>query len=295
MRKEKLLFCMGCKVSDRGDTMFCTYCGNTINEGAKFCQYCGKKTVLAAKGSLTEDTIPNYPGEEYTIVYSKNGQGESRVEKVSDRRAYQPGERTVDEQDRGGYYASQARSAYGGRTGGHAQDTGRMSSCAQEAGAMNGYAQETGRMGSYAQEAGAMSGYAQEAGRMGSYAQETGRMGSYAQEAGAMGSYAQEAGRMGSYAQEAGAMSGNTPDAFEQAAEFRRNAPDEAYTSKVFNSPVLGVAGLKEGDPNREHPEEEEDDSKGNGILIALIVILILLILLVGFSAFAYIQGLIDF
>ena len=235
--------------------MFCTYCGNTINEGAKFCQYCGKKTVLAAKGSLTEDTIPNYPGEEYTIVYSKNGQGESRVEKVSDRRAYQPGERTVDEQDRGGYYASQARSAYGGRTGGHAQ----------EAGAMNGYAQETGRMGSYAQEAGAM------------------------------GSYAQEAGRMGSYAQEAGAMSGNTPDAFEQAAEFRRNAPDEAYTSKVFNSPVLGVAGLKEGDPNREHPEEEEDDSKGNGILIALIVILILLILLVGFSAFAYLQGLIDF
>ena len=120
--------------------MFCTYCGNTINEGAKFCQYCGKKTVLAAKGSLTEDTIPNYPGEEYTIVYSKNGQGESRVEKVSDRRAYQPGERTVDEQDRGGYYASQARSAYGGRTGGHAQDTGRMSSCAQEAGAMSGYA-----------------------------------------------------------------------------------------------------------------------------------------------------------
>lgn len=235
MRKEKLLFCMGCKVSDRGDTMFCTYCGNTINEGAKFCQYCGKKTVLAAKGSLTEDTIPNYPGEEYTIVYSKNGQGESRVEKVSDRRAYQPGERTVDEQDRGGYYASQARSVYGGRTGGHAQ----------EAGAMNGYAQETGRMGSYAQEA--------------------------------------------------GAMSGNTPDAFEQAAEFRRNAPDEAYTSKVFNSPVLGVAGLKEGDPNQEHPEEEEDSSKGNGILIALIVILILLILLVGFSAFAYIQGLIDF
>ena len=245
MRKEKLLFCMGCKVSDRGDTMFCTYCGNTINEGAKFCQYCGKKTVLAAKGSLTEDTIPNYPGEEYTIVYSKNGQGESRVEKVSDRRAYQPGERTVDEQDRGGYYASQARSAYGGRTGGHAQDTGRMSSCAQEAGAMNGYAQE--------------------------------------------------AGRMGSYAQEAGVMSGNTPDAFEQAAEFRRNAPDEAYTSKVFNSPVLGVAGLKEGDPNQEHPEEEEDSSKGNGILIALIVILILLILLVGFSAFAYLQGLIDF
>ena len=235
MRKEKLLFCMGCKVSDRGDTMFCTYCGNTINEGAKFCQYCGKKTVLAAKGSLTEDTIPNYPGEEYTIVYSKNGQGESRVEKVSDRRAYQPGERTVDEQDRGGYYASQARSAYGGKTGGHAQ------------------------------EAGAMSGYAQ------------------------------EAGRMGSYAQEAGVMSGNTPDAFEQAAEFRRNAPDEAYTSKVFNSPVLGVAGLKEGDPNQEHPEEEEDGSKGNGILIALIVILILLILLVGFSAFAYIQGLIDF
>ena len=235
MRKVKLLFCMGCKVSDRGDTMFCTYCGNTINEGAKFCQHCGKKTVLAAKGSLTEDTIPNYPGEEYTIVYSKNGQGESRVEKVSDRRAYQPGERTVDEQDRGGYYASQARSAYGGRTGGHAQ------------------------------EAGAMSGYAQ------------------------------EAGRMGSYAQEAGVMSGNTPDAFEQAAEFRRNAPDEAYTSKVFNSPVLGVAGLKEGDPNQEHPEEEEDSSKGNGILIALIVILILLILLVGFSAFAYIQGLIDF
>lgn len=225
--------------------MFCTYCGNTINEGAKFCQYCGKKTVLAAKGSLTEDTIPNYPGEEYTIVYSKNGQGESRVEKVSDRRAYQPGERTIDEQDRGGYYASQARSAYGGKTGGHTQ----------EAGTMSGYAQEAGRMGSYAQEAGAMSGYAQEA----------------------------------------GVMSGNTPDAFEQAAEFRRNAPDEAYTSKVFNSPVLGVAGLKEGDPNQEHPEEEEDSSKGNGILIALIVILILLILLVGFSAFAYIQGLIDF
>jgi hypothetical protein len=110
-----------------------------------------------------------------------------------------------------------------------------------------------------------------------------------------MGSYAQEAGAMGSYAQEAGAMSRSTPDAYEQAAEFRRNAPDEAYTSKVFNSPVLGVAGLKEGDSNQEHPEEEEDDSKGNGILIALIVILILLILLVGFSAFAYIQGLIDF
>ena len=120
-------------------------------------------------------------------------------------------------------------------------------------------------------------------------------MNGYAQETGRMGSYAQEAGRMGSYAQEAGAMSGNTPDAFEQAAEFRRNAPDEAYKSKVFNSPVLGVAGLKEGDPNQEHPEEEEDSSKGNGILIALIVILILLILLVGFSAFAYIQGLIDF
>ncbi len=82
---------------------------------------------------------------------AERSQGESRVEKVSDRRAYQPGERTVDEQDRGGYYASQARSAYGGRTGGHAQDTGRMSSCAQEAGAMNGYAQETGRMGSYAE------------------------------------------------------------------------------------------------------------------------------------------------
>ena len=245
MRKAKLLFCMGCKVSDRGDTMFCTYCGNTINEGAKFCQHCGKKTVLAAKGSITEETIPNYPGEEYTIVYSNNGQGESRVEKVSDRRAYQPGERTVDGQDRGGYYASQIRSAYGGKTGGHAQETGRMSSCAQEAGAM--------------------------------------------------GSYAQEAAGMGSYAQEADAMSRSTPDAFEQAAEFRRNAPDEAYTSKVFNSPVLGVAGLKEGDSNQEHPEEEEDDSKGNGILIALIVILILLILLVGFSAFAYIQGLIDF
>ena len=91
---------------------------------------------------------------------------------------------------------------------------------------------------------------------MNGYAAGKRRMGGYAQEAGAMSGYAQETGRMGSYAQEAGVMSGNTPDAFEQAAEFRRNAPDEAYTSKVFNSPVLGVAGLKEENRNQEHNDE---------------------------------------
>ena len=71
--------------------------------------------------------------------------------------------------------------------------------------------------------------------------------------------------------------------------------PSPEYTDKVSNAPVLGVAGLKAAAPESEHSEEEEDDDKGRGILIALIVILILLILLVGFSAFAYIQGLIDF
>jgi hypothetical protein len=63
----------------------------------------------------------------------------------------------------------------------------------------------------------------------------------------------------------------------------------------VFNAPVLGVAGLKEAPQETEHSEGEEEDGRERGILIALIVILILLILLVGFSAFAYIQGLIDF
>lgn len=163
--------------------MFCTNCGNIILEGAKFCQYCGMKTVIASKDSMTDNTVPNYPGTEYTIVYSQNGQGESRVKKISDA-----------------------------------------------------YAQET----SSAQEM--------------RYPQGTYRTGS------------------------------NAPDAFGSAG---------AYTSKAFNSPVPGVAGLREGNPGREHPEE--DDNRENGILIALIVILILLILLVGFGACAYIQGLIDF
>ena len=189
----------------RGDNMFCTNCGNNINEDAKFCQYCGMKTVLASKDSLTENTIPDYPGEEYTVVYSRNGQGESRVKKLSDRQGYQPDAGSADGQDRGGFYESQTRPAHGSNTaGGHAQGTDGMDSIA--------------------------------------------------------------------------------PNAFGSA---------EAYTSKVFNSPVLGVAGVREGNSGRELSEKA--DSKGNGILIALIVILVLLILLVGFSAFAYIQGLIDF
>ena len=65
--------------------------------------------------------------------------------------------------------------------------------------------------------------------------------------------------------------------------------------SKVFNSPVLGVAGLKEENPGSEQNAEVKSEKKGSGILIAIIVILILLILLVGFTAFAYIQGLIEF
>ena len=165
--------------------MFCSNCGNIIIEGAKFCQYCGMKTVIASKDSMNDNTVPNYPGTEYTIVYTQNGQGESRVKKLSD---------------------------------GHAQDMGR----AQEMRSSQG----TYRTGS------------------------------------------------------------NAPGAFESAG---------AYTSKVFNSPVPGVAGLREGNPGPEHSEEEEDGNRGNGILIALIVILILLILLVGFGACAYIQGLIDF
>lgn len=185
--------------------MFCTNCGNNINEDAKFCQYCGMKTVLASKDSLTENTVPDYPGEEYTVVYSRNGQGESRVKKLSDRQGYQPDPGSADGQDRGGFYESQTRPAHGSNTaGGHAQGTD--------------------------------------------------------------------------------GMDGIAPNAFGSA---------EAYTSKVFNSPVLGAAGVREGNSGRELSEKA--DSKGNGILIALIVILVLLILLVGFSAFAYIQGLIDF
>lgn len=166
--------------------MFCTNCGNTIKEGAKFCQYCGKKTVLAVKDSMMEETVPNYPGAEYTVIYSPGGKGESRVEKLSDGGGM-PG---------GMPDGSEARDSAGGM---HPESSGEAPLSQAE------------------------------------------------------------------------------------------------YTSRAFNSPVLGVAGLKEDNSDPELPEEEEDDGKGKGILIALIVILILLILLVGFSAFAYLQGLIDF
>ena len=187
--------------------MFCTNCGNNIIEGAKFCQYCGMKTVIASKDSITEETVPNYPGAEYTVIYTRNGRGESRVKKLSDGQGYQPDAGSSDGQDRGDFFGSQTLPAHG------SNNTG-------------GYAQTTGGMGSTA------------------------------------------------------------PNAFES---------EEAYTSRIFNSPVLGVAGIREGDSDRWESEKEEDDNKGNGILIALIVILVLLILLIGFSTFAYIQGLIDF
>ena len=74
-----------------------------------------------------------------------------------------------------------------------------------------------------------------------------------------------------------------------------RSDSEAADMSKVFNSPVLGVAGLKEENPGSEQNAEVKSEKKGSGILIAIIVILILLILLVGFTAFAYIQGLIEF
>ena len=251
--------------------MFCTNCGSNINEGAKFCQYCGMKTVIASKNSMTEETVPNYPGAEYTIVYPRNGQGESRVKKLSDGYGYQSDGRTADGQDRGGFYTSETQpaSAYGSNTGGYMQETGHT----QEM----GHAQTNNGRDSNAPDA-------FESASEGFPGNAAGGAGSAAENRGwdMTSPYGAEMHEYASNDRYTGNGGPNTASA-------------EAYTSKVFNSPVLNVAGLREGDSNQEHSGEEKDDKKGNGILIALIVILILLILLVGFSAFAYIQGLIDF
>lgn len=209
--------------------MFCTYCGNNISDKAKFCQYCGKKTIIAAKDRMTEEPVPNYPGAEYTIIYSSDGQGENRIQKLSGGGDKQPDERT-------------AQSAFGPETG----DLGG-----------EGFYESTTRP-AFGPETGDLGGE-------GFYDSATRPV------------FGEDAGRGNAGTQGAGP------------------SPSAEYTSKVFNSPVLGVAGLKADTTETEHSEEEEDDGKGRGILIALIVILILLILLVGFSAFAYIQGLIDF
>ena len=237
--------------------MFCTNCGKNINEGAKFCQYCGMKTVISEKGSMTEETVPNYPGEEYTVVYSPNGQGENRVEKFSDGRGYQPDGKSAGGQSFDAFDLSQTQPAHGNSTG--------------------GFAQETVGMGGNGANAFGQAG----AGFPGSAP-------------GGAGSRPEDLrwGTSSSFG------SGETPypseDGFtESTGPITESA--KAYTSKVFNSPILGVAGIRDGDSGRATSETEEDDSKGNGVLIAIIVILILLILLVGFGAFAYIQGLIDF
>ena len=214
--------------------MFCTNCGKNIREDAKFCQYCGSKTVIAAKGSTAGETVPDYPGSEYTIVYSPDGTGESRVEEISSRTGYQSNESAADGRgyqsgiksaggsDRAGFYASQTQPAHGSNPG-----------SPQAAG-----------------------GYAQAANGPGEYTRDMGAMGSFGSD---------------------------------------RSDSEAADMSKVFNSPVLGVAGLKEENPGSEQNAEVKSEKKGSGILIAIIVILILLILLVGFTAFAYIQGLIEF
>ena len=242
-------------------------CGKNIRDDAKFCQFCGSRTVIAEKGSAAGETVPDYPGSEYTIVYSPDGTGESRVEEISSRtgypsnraaadgRGYQSGNKSADVSDGGGFYASQPRPVYGSNPG-----------SPQAAGAAGGYAQAAGAAGGYAQTANGADGYAPAAGAAGGYAQAANGSGEYTRDMGAMGSY-------GSH--------GSNPEA--------------ADMSKVFNSPVLGVAGLKEENPGSEQNAEVKSDKKGSGILIAIIVILILLILLVGFAAFAYIQGLIEF
>ena len=109
--------------------MFCTNCGKNIREDAKFCQYCGSKTVIAAKGSTAGETVPDYPGSEYTIVYSPDGTGESRVEEISSRTGYQSNESAADGRgyqsgiksaggsDRAGFYASQTQPAHGSNPG----------------------------------------------------------------------------------------------------------------------------------------------------------------------------------
>ena len=239
-------------------------CGKNIRDDAKFCQFCGSRTVIAEKGSAAGETVPDYPGSEYTIVYSPDGTGESRVEEISSRtgypsnraaadgRGYQSGNKSADVSDGGGFYASQPRPVYGSNPG-----------SPQAAG---GYAQAVNGAGGYAQTANGADGYAPAAGAAGGYAQAANGSGEYTRDMGAMGSY-------GSH--------GSNPEA--------------ADMSKVFNSPVLGVAGLKEENPGSEQNAEVKSDKKGSGILIAIIVILILLILLVGFAAFAYIQGLIEF
>ena len=234
--------------------MFCTNCGKNIREDAKFCQYCGSKTVIAAKGSTAGETVPDYPGSEYTIVYSPDGTGESRVEEISSRTGYQSNESAADGRgyqsgiksaggsDRAGFYASQTQPAHGSNPG-----------SPQAAG-----------------------GYAQAANGAGGYAPGTGAAGGYAQAANGPGEYTRDMGAMGSFGSD-------------------RSDSEAADMSKVFNSPVLGVAGLKEENPGSEQNAEVKSEKKGSGILIAIIVILILLILLVGFAAFAYIQGLIEF
>ena len=259
-------------------------CGKNIRDDAKFCQFCGSRTVIAEKGSAAGETVPDYPGSEYTIVYSPDGTGESRVEEISSRtgypsngsaadgRGYQSGIKSADVSDKGGFYASQPRPVYGSNPG-SPQAAGGYAQAVNGAG---GYAQAANGAGGYAQATGAASGYAQAANGADGYAPAAGAAGGYAQAANGSGEYTRDMGAMGSY----GSHGSN---------------PEAADMSKVFNSPVLGVAGLKEENPGSEQNAEVKSDKKGSGILIAIIVILILLILLVGFAAFAYIQGLIEF
>ena len=279
-------------------------CGKNIREDAKFCQYCGSKTVIAAKGSTAGETVPDYPGSEYTIVYSPDGTGESRVEEISSRtgypsngsaadgRGYQSGIKSADVSDKGGFYASQPRPVYGSNpgspqaAGGYAQAVNGAGGYAQAANGAGGYAQATGAASGYVQAANGADGYASAAGAAGGYAQAANGAGGYAPGKGAAGGYAQAANGPGEYTRDMGAMGSFGSD---------RSDSEAADMSKVFNSPVLGVAGLKEENPGSEQNAEVKSDKKGSGILIAIIVILILLILLVGFAAFAYIQGLIEF
>ena len=215
-------------------------CGNNIEDGAKFCRYCGKRTTIASKDSMTEETVPNYQGAEYTVVYSSDGQGGSRVRKLSDGLGYQSDVRAVDEQAGIEYDASVTRPAHGGM-GGYAADLYGNTAASPQAGVF------------------------------------------------APGSGEENPENSMSSSYNDGMYNSSGQDQ-ENAARPPLSAQ---YTSKAFNSPVLDVAGLKEGEPNPEHSEKYS--KKGNRILIFIIVILILLILLVGFSAFAYIQGLIDF
>ena len=282
-------------------------CGKNIRDDAKFCQFCGSRTVIAEKGSAAGETVPDYPGSEYTIVYSPDGTGESRVEEISSRtgypsnraaadgRGYQSGNKSADVSDGGGFYASQPRPVYGsnpgspqaaGAAGGYAQTANRAGGYAQTANGAGGYAQAAGAAGGYAQAANGAGGYAQAAGAASGYAQAANGADGYASAAGAAGGYAQAANGSGEYTRDMGAMG---------SYGSHGSNPEAADMSKVFNSPVLGVAGLKEENPGSEQNAEVKSDKKGSGILIAIIVILILLILLVGFAAFAYIQGLIEF